>query len=100
MNYCNYCGKKIMSKDIVCPYCGHTAEIIPKEDRPSVGLNVLAFLFPFIGLILSCIMIRKAPIKALTLIRWTGWGFCAFFLLYIFLCLVAYLLFSSIFGAM
>ena len=54
MKYCQQCGSQLVDQAVVCPNCGCTVQepINQQEDKPSTGLNVLAFLFPLIGLIM------------------------------------------------
>ena len=54
MKYCSQCGKELVDEAVVCPNCGCAvqAPANQQEDKPSTGLNILAFLFPVIGLIL------------------------------------------------
>lgn len=64
--YCSNCGNKVDEKADVCLKCGH---IIKKnsnynEDKPSIGLNIISLLWPFIGLILYLSMKGSTPIKA------------------------------------
>lgn len=48
-----------------------------QEDQPSTGLNVLAFLFPLIGLILYLSYKTTAPVRAKAIEKWTLIGFVA-----------------------
>ena len=48
-----------------------------REDQPSTGLNVLAFLFPLIGLILYLSYKKTAPVRAKAIEKWTLIGFVA-----------------------
>ena len=54
MKYCSQCGKELVDEAVVCPNCGCAvqAPVNQQEDKPSTVLNILAFLFPVIGLIL------------------------------------------------
>ncbi len=45
------------------------------QDRPSVGLNILGFLFPVIGLILFLVMRKSSPVRARSIGKWTIIGF-------------------------
>ncbi len=76
MKFCCQCGKELVDQAIVCPYCGCAASTIHSEpDVPSIGLNILAFLFPLIGLILYCVYNEKAPNKAKGIGKWALTGF-------------------------
>lgn len=44
------------------------------EDKNSVGLNILSFVLPLIGLIMYAVKFRSEPIKARGIIIWTGMG--------------------------
>ena len=54
MKYCNQCGKELVDEAVMCPNCGCAvqAPVNQQEDKPSTGLNILAFLFPLVGLVL------------------------------------------------
>ena len=72
MKYCTKCGKQLMDDAVVCTGCGCATDnanknfsSTPKEvDAVDGGLNVLALLFPIVGLIMFCVMYNKTPIKA------------------------------------
>lgn len=71
--FCKNCGKEIDDKAVVCIHCGvatNEGELNP-EDRPSIGLNILAFLIPLVGLILYFSMKGSTPKKASSIIKWT-----------------------------
>lgn len=74
MKYCSHCGKGIVENAVVCPYCGCSVNAA-NNDTPSGGLNVLAFLFPLIGLILFCVYNSNSPIKAKAIGKWALIGF-------------------------
>lgn len=46
MKYCSQCGKELVDEAVVCPNCGCAvqAPVSQQEDKPSTGLNILAFL--------------------------------------------------------
>lgn len=66
MKYCQQCGSQLVDQAVVCPNCGCTVQepINQQEDKPSTGLNVLAFLFPLIGLILYLCFQKTTPVRA------------------------------------
>ena len=66
MKYCSQCGKELVDEAVVCPNCGCAvqAPVNPQEDKPSTGLNILAFLFPLVGLILYLVWKAEYPLKA------------------------------------
>lgn len=82
MKYCSHCGNQLLDAAIVCPHCG--CAVVPmgrgvaaaEPDIPSTGLNILAFLFPLIGLILYLTEKDKTPVKAKAMGKWALIGFC------------------------
>jgi hypothetical protein len=57
MKFCSHCGAEIDDDAVICIKCGcQVAKIetgkIGANDKPSVGLAVLSFIFPIVGLIL------------------------------------------------
>lgn len=46
MKYCNQCGKELVDEAVMCPNCGCAVQtpVSQQEDKPSTGLNILAFL--------------------------------------------------------
>lgn len=74
MKYCSHCGKEIANEAVVCPYCGCSVNAAA-DDTPSTGLNILAFLFPLIGLILFCVYNGNSPAKAKAIGKWALIGF-------------------------
>ena len=77
MKYCQQCGSQLVDQAVVCPNCGCTVQepINQQEDKPSTGLNVLAFLFPLIGLIMYLSFKKTMPVRAKALEKWTLIGF-------------------------
>ena len=61
----------------VCPNCGCAvqAPVSQQEDKPSTGLNILAFLFPLVGLILYLCFQKTTPVRAKTIGKWALDGF-------------------------
>lgn len=59
MKSCENCGFQMFDRENRCPNCGHEEGKGRKssgssgEDRVSVGLVILSFLFPIVGFILS-----------------------------------------------
>lgn len=75
MKYCSYCGKEIMDEAVICPHCG--CSVSTRElDVPNTGLNILALLFPLIGLILYLVYHDKTPNKANKIGQFALIGFC------------------------
>ena len=76
MKYCQQCGSQLVDQAVVCPNCGCAvqAPVSQQEDKPSTCLNILAFLFPVIGLILFLCSRRRrrcAPKRSANG-RWTA----------------------------
>ncbi|HWP50212.1 MAG TPA: zinc ribbon domain-containing protein [Clostridia bacterium] len=71
--FCKNCGKEIDDKAVICVHCGVAAndEALNPEDKPSIGLNILSFFIPLVGLILYFAMKGATPKKASSLIKWT-----------------------------
>ena len=72
MKYCSQCGKELVDEAVVCPNCGCAvqAPVSQQEDKPSTGLNILAFLFPLVGLILFlCFQFFNYQLHGLTIRR-------------------------------
>jgi len=80
--FCTNCGEKHEVGQHVCLKCGKLLGEAPQQtvyaedDRSNVGLNILAFLIPIVGLIMWAIMNKKTPIKAKNIGMWAliGWG--------------------------
>lgn len=51
------------------------APVSQQEDKPSTGLNILAFLFPVIGLILFLCFQKTTPVRAKAIGKWALIGF-------------------------
>lgn len=60
MAFCKNCGQPIDDKAYICPHCG--TKVV--SDVPSVGLKVLCFFFPIIGLILYIVKNKEQPVSA------------------------------------
>ena len=77
MKYCQQCGSQLVDQAVVCPNCGCTVQepINQQEDKPSTGLNVLAFLFPLVGLILYLCFQKTTPVRAKAIGKWALDGF-------------------------
>ena len=76
LRYCSHCGKEILDEAIVCPHCGCSVkESAIVDNTPSVGLNVLSFFIPLVGLILFLAYIDKMPVKAKAIGKFALIGF-------------------------
>lgn len=71
--FCKNCGKEIDDKAVVCVHCGvaTNGEEANPADKPSIGLNILSFFIPIVGLILYFTMKKDTPKKASAIIKWT-----------------------------
>lgn len=75
--HCRECGEMIADSAPTCPKCGasqglkNTNSSIVGEDRdPSVGLNIVSFLWPLVGLILYLVYHEKSPRRAKDCGKW------------------------------
>ena len=77
MKYCNQCGKELVDEAVMCPNCGCAvqAPVNQQEDKTSTGLNILAFLFPLVGLILFLCFQKTTPVRAKAIGKWALIGF-------------------------
>ena len=69
MKYCSRCGKELLDDAIFCTGCGCAVDpsirfVRNEEDKVSVWLCVLAFIFPIFGLIYWVIKREETPKKA------------------------------------
>lgn len=65
--YCRNCGMPVPDNAVVCPNCGaSSAPSAPVVDKnqPSLGIAVLCFFFPLVGLILYLVWKDTEPGKA------------------------------------
>lgn len=76
MSTCKFCGATLPDNATICPQCGAPHEpvssniISAEDDRPSVGLNILSFLVPIVGIILYFATKGQYPIKAKANLKW------------------------------
>lgn len=66
--FCPNCGAEVNPNAVVCVHCG--CAISSRIDVPSVGLNIISFLFPIIGLILYIVYHQNSPKKANAIGKW------------------------------
>ena len=68
MKFCSKCGNELADEAIFCPACGCAVEpaaTAPKaEDKVSVGLCILSFLIPLVGIIYWALKHKETPKKA------------------------------------
>ncbi len=64
--FCKKCGAQIDDAAAVCPQCGAPTveQTVTPGDAPSIGIAVLGFFFPLIGLILYLVWKDTSPLKA------------------------------------
>ena len=82
--YCKNCGSEISKEAYVCPKCGAKVKDAKQEDKPSVGFNILALLFPIVGLILYFTWKNNTPNKAKSILTCAIIGRALGILTYIF----------------
>lgn len=72
MKFCSNCGRELADDAVICPNCGSAVpQAAPqKEDKRSVGLNIVGFLFPLIGLILYLCLKKDTPVRAKSIGKW------------------------------
>ena len=81
---CTGCGFELPNKVAFCPQCGKSVNSnnsghagVTRNDKPSIGLNILSFLFPLIGLILYFALRASDPQKARSAGKYALFGFIA-----------------------
>ncbi len=67
--YCRNCGAEIDDNAVICVKCGvpvrgNKRNVNQSDEEASVGLKVLSFFFPLIGLVLFCVWNNNYPEKA------------------------------------
>ena len=86
MKYCSKCGAEIHDEAVVCVNCGCQVEkAYSADDKPSVGLNILGFLIPLVGLIMWLCFRKEQPVKASAIGKWSLIGWAVAFVLNLFL---------------
>lgn len=91
--FCSNCGSEVYPNAVICVKCGCSIpQINPlADDIPSLGLNILSFFIPLVGLILFAVYNSTAPTKS------TAIGKCALTGFLLPLCAVAsYFIFAVI----
>lgn len=77
--FCPKCGEEIHDEIVVCANCGVNIEaavrLYHSKNSPSIGLNILSLVFPFIGLILYFVYCRNMPDRAKEIGQFTLIGF-------------------------
>ncbi|MBQ8310563.1 MAG: zinc ribbon domain-containing protein [Clostridia bacterium] len=78
--YCKKCGKELNDEAVVCVHCGCAIEgkqsVTAQADAPNMGMAVLGFFIPVVGLILYLIWKKDTPLKAKSAGKGALIGFC------------------------
>ena len=88
--FCQKCGKEIMDEAVVCIHCGCAVKASEKENDKKnenswIGLAILSFLIPIVGLIYWAVNPKKTDAQTCGLVALGGFivGFSIIsFLLY------------------
>jgi len=82
--FCPKCGKEISDLAVICVNCGTAIEqesvtttaVANVEDKPSIGLCILAFLIPLFGFIYWPVKHKETPkkAKACGIVAIIGWA--------------------------
>lgn len=70
--FCRNCGKEIDDRAVFCVNCGCAVkdELNRPDDVPSIGLNILSFVIPIVGLVLYAVHYKETPNKAKSMMTW------------------------------
>lgn len=70
--FCKYCGKQIDDRAVFCVNCGCPVndQLERPDDVPSIGLNILSFFIPIVGLVLYGTHYKETPNKAKSMLTW------------------------------
>ena len=80
--YCSNCGCAVNENAVVCINCGCALQSeIAGIDKANMGLNILSFLFPIVGLVLFLVYMEKKPVSAKSYGLWALIGIVARFCL-------------------
>ena len=75
--HCRECGEMISKSAQSCPKCGagqNTVMTNNNGDKPDVGICVLAWLLPIVGIIISFTKMKEEPEKAKEYRTWSAIG--------------------------
>ena len=78
--YCTNCGNKLEKNQKYCTSCGFNNidnESKNNNDQPNIGLNIIGFLWPLVGLIIFLCLKDTTPKKAKKVGKWSIIGFIA-----------------------
>ena len=66
MRFCSKCGNELADEAVICPNCGCDVEatVVKTDDKASVGLCILSFIFPLVGIIYWAVKRKEAAKKA------------------------------------
>ncbi len=106
--FCEHCGEKIDAGAQICPKCGYACsgtwqrngqdQRNIQQDVPSGGMNVLAFFFPLIGIILYFVTKSETPVKASSMLKFAIIGICVWVGLTILINIIQYVMIMSVVG--
>ena len=100
--FCSNCVNQLDPNAEVCLKCGvmiNKAKTNSKVDKPSTGLNIVSFLWPFVGLILYLVMKDQTPIKAKKCGKWALIGVGVSVAIAIIYFIIAVIIMSSTVGS-
>lgn len=64
--YCKFCGQQIDDSAAFCPVCGkqlkESSAVV--EDAPNLGMALLGFFIPIVGLVMYFVLEKTEPLKA------------------------------------
>ena len=80
MKFCQKCGKELVDEAVICTNCGCSVGGSPinayAADAPNLGLAILGFFIPLVGLILYLVNKDSSPLKAKSAGKGALIGFC------------------------
>ena len=68
--FCPNCGANVSSSEYVCPKCNNVlrqpevVNSVNDQDTPTIGLKLVSFLVPIVGIILYFLWSKEFPVKA------------------------------------
>ena len=87
MKFCQKCGKELVDEAVICTHCGCSVGSSPINayvaDAPNLGLAILSFFIPLVGLILYLVNKDSSPLKAKSAGKGALIGFCVNMAFYI-----------------
>lgn len=78
--HCRECGEMISETAPICPKCGAKQNIsssssIAEDQDPNIGLNIVSFIWPLVGLIFYFVYKEGSPRRAKECGKWALIGF-------------------------